>query len=289
MARLDNLAAAKAAVQLGATLGREFSYQLIEAVSPVDTATLDAHGEQLVRAELLFQRGPPPTAQNQFKHALIRDAAYQALALGLSAMLHQFLQEPATVLEQGGATVALAAEQDMPLWSAWAETACGWAMVKTGEIEDGSAQVREGLDAARRTGAEWNTTYFLALLADAELAMGHSEEALDILDEALAFADGHRERFYEAELHRLRGEILLKEEGPESTDAEACVQKALDIARGQESKSLELRATIALARLGREGGDRAAARRPLEAAYGWFTEGLETRDLQGAKVLLDEL
>ena len=107
--------------------------------------------------------------------------------------------------------------------------------------------------------------------------------------EAQTLVEQHDERWWEAEIHRLRGVVLLRQLEPQQQEAEACFQQALDVARRQEAKTLELRAARSLARLWQQQGKRAAARELLAPIYGWFTEGFDTADLQEAKTLLEEL
>ena len=149
--------------------------------------------------------------------------------------------------------------------------------------------MRQGLAAARMTGAELFVPYFLALLAEACGHTAQADEGLRLLAEALAVADHHAERWYEAELYRLKGELLLAQSPHQHTDAEACFQHALTIARRQQAKSWELRTATCLARLWQRQGKRAEAHALLAPVYGWFTEGFDTADLQEAKALLDAL
>jgi adenylate cyclase len=136
-------------------------------------------------------------------------------------------------------------------------------------------------------------SYFLALLAEAYGKAGQAAEGLATLAEALTVVDKSGERFYEAELYRLRGELLLQSnrQGAQSCgeEAEVCFHKAIDIARRQQAKSLELRAVMSLARLWQQQGKQHEAHQLLSAIYGWFTEGFDTKDLQEAKTLLDVL
>jgi predicted ATPase len=118
---------------------------------------------------------------------------------------------------------------------------------------------------------------------------GQPEVGLQVLAEALALVGATEERWWEAELHRLKGELLLQLAIPEGLQAEACFQQALDVARSQQAKSLELRAAMSLSRLWQQQGQRAAARTLLAPLYDWFTEGFDTADLQEAKALLEAL
>ena len=131
--------------------------------------------------------------------------------------------------------------------------------------------------------------YSLALLAEAHGTMGQPEAGLAALTEALTLVDTTGERWYEPELYRLKGELLLQQSSDNHTEAEACFLHALDIARHQEAKSFELRTATSLARLWQSQGKRDEARQLLGDVYGWFTEGFDTADLKDAKGLLDEL
>jgi predicted ATPase len=132
-------------------------------------------------------------------------------------------------------------------------------------------------------------TYFLALLAEAYGQGKQDDKGLTVLEEALALTDRQASVIWEAELHRLKGELLLARSVENQVEAEACFHEALAIARRQEAKALELRAAMSLARLWRQQGKATDARDVLAPAYHWFTEGFGTPDLQQAKALLEEL
>src|SRR5262245_17043328 len=119
--------------------------------------------------------------------------------------------------------------------------------------------------------------------------MGQPEAALTVLTEALALVDTTGERYYEAELYRLKGELLLQQSSDYATEAESCFRHAIAIAQSQQAKSLELRTATSLARLWQQQGKRQDAHNLLAAVYNWFTEGFDTADLIEAKALLDEL
>ena len=408
MARLDRLATVKALAQLGATLGREFAYDLLQAVAPWDEATLRRGLQQLVEAEFLYQQGLPPQATYVFKHALIQEAAYQSL---LKSTRQQYHQRIAQVVEARFPKIcALQAEfagpslyggrraQAVPYWqragqraierSAHVEainhltkglellttlpdtaertqheldflTALGPALMATkgyaapevvqaytrarelcqqigersehflilwnlwlfylvraehqaamelGEqclqlaqsLQDETLLLeaqRQGLDMYQSTGAEFQRPHFLTMLAEASGLLGQPEDGLAALEEALTLMEQTGERYYEAELHRQRGELLLLQaekshpaQGSwDQHDAETCFQQALDVSRRQEAKALELRATMSLARLWQQQGKRTEAYDLLAPVYGWFTEGFNTADLQEARALLEAL
>ena len=227
-----------------------------------------------------------------------------AAALDYAAMLHQFRREGFAVHEQAEAALALCTKQGFTYYLAWATFMQGWASVVQGQDEEGMAQMRRGLAALRATGAALRLPYYLARLAEACGHTGQAAAGLTLLAEALAQVHNTGERWWEAEIHRLRGdllllssvrdpkfEVLLADSGLQTIDAEVeqCFHQALTIARRQQAKSLELRAAVSLARLWQHQGKRAAARELLAPIYGWFTEGFDTADLQEAKALLDRL
>jgi predicted ATPase len=187
--------------------------------------------------------------------------------------------------------MTLSTEQGFPHWLAYGTILRGWALALRGEGAEGIAQVRQGLVAYRGTGAELHRPYFLSLLAEAYGGVGQSEEGLKVLVEALALVDKTGERNWEAELHRRKGELLLMQQGKRQQlgEAEECFRQALDTARRQQAKSLELRAAMSLSRLWQQQGKQEEAHHLLAEIYAWFTEGFDTADLKEAKFLLEEL
>ena len=191
--------------------------------------------------------------------------------------------------EHAEAVVALATEQGFPLWAAMGTSLRGWALARQGQGEQGLAQVRQGMAACRATGAALSVPYLCTVLADVCDHLGHTEDGLRALVEAHTLVEQHEERYWEAEVSRLRGVVLLRQTIPQPEEAETCFRQALDIARRQEAKSLELRAAMSLSRLWQSQGKRTEAYELLAPIYGWFTEGFDTPDLKDAKALLDEL
>jgi len=177
----------------------------------------------------------------------------------------------------------------MPFWLAMGIFRRGWAIADQGHRPEGIVEMHRGLTAWRDTGAQLETTYRLALIADAYVSEDQAGEGPELLEEALTLAGATGERFWEAELHRLKGEFLLARSRDGQAQAEASFRQAIERARHQNAKSLELRALVSLSRLWQRQGKREEARRMLADIYGWFTEGFDTADLQEAKVLLDEL
>jgi predicted ATPase len=181
----------------------------------------------------------------------------------------------------------LATEHRFAMEAAWGTTLRGWALAAQGQREEGIAQIRQGLTAWQATEAEIFLPRWLAFLAQAYGQVGQTEEGLTILTEALTEADKNGERFYEAELYRLRGELRLQLRAQEK--AEEDFRQAITLARRQHAKSWELRAVMSLSRLWQSQGKKEEAHRLLTEIYGWFTEGFDTADLQDAKVLLEAL
>jgi class 3 adenylate cyclase/predicted ATPase len=219
-----------------------------------------------------------------------------SLAVGLmnACIVYSLRQEWQAAQERAEALIVLATEQGFTLWLAWVTILRGWALAEQGRGEEGIAQMSQGIGAWRATGAELLRPHFLALLAEAYGKAGQAEEGLAALAEALEVVDKSGERFYEAELYRLKGTLTLQSQvsSPKSQvqkEAEECFQRAIEIARRQQAKSLELRAVMSLSRLWQQQGKREEARQLLAELYGWFTEGFDTKDLQEAKALLQEL
>jgi predicted ATPase len=209
------------------------------------------------------------------------------LALFCACALSQFFCDRRAAEDASGALISLGSEQGFGFWSAAGSIFRGWAMVDRGPADKAINRLRQGLAAYRATGAEHLVTYFLALLAEAHRDRGQAAEGLVPLSEALELMRRTGERCYEAELHRLRGELFLTV--PDRTRAERCFRRAIEVARGQDTKMWELRAATSLARLWLEQGRRAQAHDLLGPVYGWFTEGLDTPNLREAKALLEEL
>jgi len=237
-----------------------------------------------------------------------------AIALVTGGWLHQYCREGQAAQARAEAAIALSTEQGFAQLLALGTIQRGWALTEQGQGEEGIVQLRQGLAACRATGAELYRSAHLALLAEACGKREQAEEGLTVLAEALAAVNKTGERFYEAELYRLKGELTLQQLSvassqlsvlnPQSStpntqpptpstqaeaEAEACFLKAIEIARRQNAKSLELRAGMSLSRLWQQQGKKAEARQMLAEIYGWFTEGFDTKDLQEAKELLEEL
>jgi predicted ATPase len=210
-------------------------------------------------------------------------------ALSAAAILHQFRREGRCTQERAESAITLATEQGFPFWIAFGAILHGWTLAHQGQVKEGIEQIHQGLVAYRATGAEAMRPYFLALLAEAYGTTGEPEAGLTALTEALTQADKTGERWWEPELYRLKGALLLQQNSGNQAEAEACFQQAIRIAHSQQAKSLELRAATSLARLWQQQGKRQEAHDLLAPVYGWFTEGFDTADLKDAKTLLEEL
>jgi predicted ATPase len=237
----------------------------------------------------LWLLGHPEQALQRSQEAIVLAQEHLlslAQALSWAAWLHQLRREPHAAKERAERAMALCNEQRFPYFLAWGTILQGWALAKEGQGEAAMAQMRQGLAAHRATGAEEHRPFFLALLAETYGSAGQVEEGLSLLTEALEAVDKTGERVYEAELYRLKGELLQKQST--ATDAvEECFHHAVSAARQQGAKCLELRAVMSLSRLLKGQGKTAEARQMLTEIYAWFTEGFDTADLQEAKALLE--
>jgi predicted ATPase len=243
----------------------------------------------------LWMLGYPHQARERSREAValggeLGHPTSRALALYFDATVRQYRREALAVRENAEATSAIGSEHGLSLWLANGLVMQGWALADQGECDRGVAMLRQGLSDWVATGAETHRTYFLGLLAEALGRGGRIEEGLDVLNEALTMMHGTGTVFHGAELHRLRGEFLLRREADEAAghEAEACFRQALAIARQQQAKSLELRAAMSLTRLYQKQNRQAEVRPMLAECYDWFTEGFDTPDLQEAKALLEK-
>jgi predicted ATPase len=210
-----------------------------------------------------------------------------AFALTWAAVLHGFRREFAAALRRADAAIDLAREHRMPLWRAQATMCRGFALVGQGLCAEGITDLQTGLADWNGIGARFMETQWLGLLAEAHLRARQFDDALAALDRATETAAATAEGYYQAELYRLRGVVLAQT----GADAEAAswLQQAIETAKGQQARSLELRAVATLARVWQGQGRRAEAHDLLAPVHGWFTEGFATADLRDAKALLDEL
>jgi class 3 adenylate cyclase/predicted ATPase len=264
-------------------------------------------------ALVLWVLGYPDQALNRSQEALVfaHDLSHPsslAQALIWTAWLHQYRREEQMAQDRAEAAISLSTDQGFPLWLGMATVFLGKALAEQGQEEAGTVQIRQGVAMLQAIGVGTALPYYLALLAEAYGKTGQTEEGLALLTEALVHAHKYAERLYKAELYRLKGELTLQQqlkvESPKSkvpntqpltpnpqaeAEAEACFLKAIEIARKQQAKSWELRASTNLARLWQQQGKQHEARNTLSEIYSWFTEGFDTKDLQEAKALIEEL
>jgi predicted ATPase len=245
-------------------------------------------------ATTLWLLGYPEQALARLHEALVLAHALShpfslAYAQCAAALVSQLRRDVLAVHEHAEISVALATEQGFPLWVAWGTSMRGWALAMQGRGEEGLTQVRQGIAAFRATGAALHVPYLCTLLAEVSAHLGYLEDGLQALAEAHTLVEQHEERYWEAEVCRLQGVLLLRQPGTPQAEAEAWLQRALDVARHQEAKSLELRAAMSLSRLWQQQGKRQEAHDLLAEVYNWFTEGFDTADLQEAQALLAAL
>jgi predicted ATPase len=198
-----------------------------------------------------------------------------------------FLDDDTLLAQLADELAATGAEQGFPYWQAQARIYQGWIIARSGDVKSGLCAIREGLTASKATGARIWVARHLALEAQAEAFGGQFVTALALLKEALTKSRERREHWYEAELHRLVGKLLLKMDRQEEAVIE--FNRAFTVARTQQARIWELRAATNLAQVWRDQGKHASAHELLAPLYGWFTEGFDTPDLIEAKALLDEL
>ncbi|NOT55367.1 MAG: AAA family ATPase, partial [Deltaproteobacteria bacterium] len=272
-------------------------------------------------AWVLWHLGYPDQAlrKSEAARTLAQELSYPftlAAARVFAVMLHQLRRERLLTQEWAEAGLTLAREQGFAVWLGQGAVLRGWALAEQGQIEEGITQIRQGLATYKAVGAGIFQSYYLVLLAEVYGKAGQVEEGLSALAEALTVVDKTGERFYEAELYRVKGELTLQQNRERGTgygeqkkdtdprsltpdpqaEAEQCFLKAVEIAQKQQAKSLELRAVMSLVRLRQQQATRPGSRAMLAEAYNmlsevyhWFTEGFDTKDLQEAKTLLEEL
>jgi DNA-binding winged helix-turn-helix (wHTH) protein/predicted ATPase len=261
----------------------------------------------------LWFLGQPDRALDRIEEALalarrLSEPLSLAHALFFAAVLHQLRREEHMAQERAEATIAVSSEHGLALYQAMATIMRGWTMVGQGRQEEAIEHMRQGLADLRATGTELVRPHFLALLAEALGRNRQSEEALRLLEEALEVVPRTGERYYEAELYRIKGEVLLMQakgrgvsraaaagkavvplEPPVVGLAEGCFSQSIKIAQQQKAKSWELRSVMSLARLYQTRGKQKEARDLLARVYDSYTEGFDEVDLREAKALLDEL
>jgi adenylate cyclase len=247
-------------------------------------------------ASTLWQLGYPEQALTKIHEALTlaQESSHTyslGFALNYATLLHVWRREVEFAKERAEAVITLSNEHGFIHALNVGMIRRGWALANQGAVAEGIRQLQQGLATLREMGQELPLSQHLALLAEAYRQGGQVEAGLHALAEAFAHLDNTGERYNEAELHRLKGEYLMTQtsKGGKERKAEECFRQAIDIARRQQAKSLELRATMSLSHLWQQQGRRAEAQQILSEIYSWFTEGFESPDLQEAKARLDAL
>ncbi len=245
------------------------------------------------QAHALWCLGYPQQAYNRGLEAVklaqdLDQPFNQALASAYLALLQQLRADEATAREQAEHAHALARKYEAPYYRAWADILVSYALALEQPDEECIGRLRGSITEFKASGARLRLPYYISLLTHVYGKAGRAEEGLACIDEALAEARTHNERWWDAELHRLRGELLLMH-GADASDVEAALLRAIEIARSQQARSLELRATMSLARLWITQNRSDDARHRLKDVYTWFAEGFDTPDLRAARLLLAQL
>jgi class 3 adenylate cyclase/predicted ATPase len=246
------------------------------------------------RSSSLWLLGYPEAALADTEHALeaareINEAATLILALLKASLTHLLCGHYASAKAEVDEAVALADEKGALYWKAFGASWQGCLLALTGNASAAVPIITSGITALRSTGATLWAPLHLSSLTRAYADLGKFDDARQRIGDTLTVIETAKERWCEAECHRIAGEIALMSPEPDAAKAEAYFERALAVARAQQAKSWELRAATSLARLWRDHGKRNEARDLLAPAYGWFTEGFETLDLKEAKTLLDAL
>ena len=246
------------------------------------------------RSACLWILGYPVASRNDSERAVKNaretgQATTLMYALWFAGDSHMVCGNYAAANAQVDELIALADERGAPYWKALGTAIRGWLFAVTGKASDAVWAITSGITSLRSTGATLYEPRHLSFLAMAYAELGQLDDAWRCIDDAIEKVERSKEKWGEAEVHRIAGEIALKSLAPDPEKAEAYFERALTIACQQQAKSWELRAAMSMARLWRDQGKREEARELLAPVYGWFTEGFDTLDLQEAKKLMDEL
>jgi predicted ATPase len=255
------------------------------------TSKLSTHA---FRALALWLLGYPKASQADIRLALkeareLGHAIEVMLVLGLTNYTNLLLRDHVTASEFANELDVLAAEKGAPMRKGEAMFHRGCVLAETGRAPEAIQMITSGIMTWRATGATLWTPLHMSFLASAYSKLGQLDEAWRCIREAFAASESSKEIWCDAEIHRIAGETALLVENRDIADAEAYFERGIAIARQQQARSFELRATMSLARLWRDQGKRSQARNLLAPAYGWFSEGFDTHDLKEAKALLDAL
>jgi len=270
-------------------------YDVQQSPLPLFTSGYEARVTALIFLALaLWMLGYADQADQRRQEALawaqqMEHTPSLAWAHVFATILSQHRRDVAATQAYAEALMALATAQGFEHRVAHGRMLRGWALAMQEDAATGVAHIHQGLAAVSSTGLKLYRPYFLALLAEAYGQAGQPEVGLTCLAEALTLVEATEERWWEVEVYRLKGELLLRLSLPDIPQAAACFHQALDVARHQQAKALELRGALSLSRLWQQQGQRDQAKQLLTEVYSWFTEGFETPDLQEAKALLKDL
>jgi class 3 adenylate cyclase/tetratricopeptide (TPR) repeat protein len=309
LAKCGSDSATLAYAALSVACGAEASGQLSEAASHYAEATL--HAEQGTQRDLILPIAASSWSAIQRSNVLallgrVKEAAKLAEqglryaresrhlyslghALTVKTFSHRYLRQPEIARAHAEEAIVLSDEHGFAEWMPWGRFHHGWALAELGRVEEGVAEMEEGITGFERLGGVPFQRFSIALLAHGHARLGQHSKALHMLDKALEHIERSGELHGQAEMLRLKGEVLLMGGTPNVTKAEECFRTAIEIARRQGARLFELRATVSLARLLRDTGRRDEARAMLAEIYGWFTEGFDTADLKDANALLEQL
>jgi class 3 adenylate cyclase/predicted ATPase len=280
---------------------RKHLEQSIAVYSPQSldsTASRDAAGTQIAcllhNADVLWALGYPDQALETSKQALslaheLSHPFTLAFAFYGVSQINHFRREVQATLKQAEASIALANEQGFPVYIELGNLMRAWSLAMQGDPEKGILQMEHSMDNEPVGSFYAIRPWLYAMFVEVYSAAGQTEEGLRQVAKALTLVEKSGFRFYEAELHRLQGELLLKQSVPDAAEAETCLQQALDLANSQQAKSLELRSAMSLSRLWGQQNRNVEAHKLLTEIYDWFTEGFDTADLKEAKALLEDL
>jgi predicted ATPase len=281
--------------------GRAHLDRAIALYDPCEHRSLAARFGQDVRVAALSYRswalwmlGYPDAALIDASRAIeeareIRQAATLMYALVHALLIHVQCGDYAAATTEADELVALANEKGALFWKAHGMLAQGFVLAATGKAEDAAQMITAGITAWRSTGSTVWMPLYMSYLARACAEVGQFESAWRWIGEAMTAAESTKERWYEAEIYRLAGEITLLSPTPDSVKAMVYFEHGLAIARAQQAKSWELRGTMSLARLWKDQGNRQQSHDSVASVLDWFTEGFDTSDLRQAKALLDFL
>jgi class 3 adenylate cyclase/predicted ATPase len=242
----------------------------------------------------LWALGHPEAALANTERALndarkIGQATTSMLALFYASLTHTACGNYVAAKAQYDELIALADDKGVPLYGAFGTSGQGCLFALAGEASDAVHKITSGISAMRSSGIRAHLPFYLSFLASAHAELGQLDDGWRCIEDAIMAVETTGERWCEAEVNRVAGEIALLSPEPEKAKAEEYFDRALEVSRKQQAKSWELRAAMSMARLWRPQGKPQQARELLAPVYGWFTEGFDTLDLKEAKALLDEL